>query len=151
MKTTWNSDQEYSTPSVSLSQTLVSTSEAVMGFDESCPSKRSVNTGRFNRKEQKRKTCGTQVQNNTHVQHWVHCKMAAMASFGCKWLGPMTCVWFLCSAKIKMQSEYERTLLLHIGHCDFRHFRRWFQWTVQNADHPDNQTDDARFIECYLR
>lgn len=99
MNTTWNKDQEYATPSSSLSHTFaLSPSEAAMGFDESCPSNRSVNTTWFNRT--KRKKSFVHKWKYTHAPWTNKIKPKTKKQFQCKLRNkPTTCVWFLCHEK----------------------------------------------------
>lgn len=45
----------------------------------------------------------------------------------------------------------KHTLLLNIGHSQFRHCWCRFQWTVQQANHPNDHSDNAGFVEGYLK
>lgn len=45
----------------------------------------------------------------------------------------------------------KHTLLLNIGNSQFRHFWCRFQWTVQQANHPNDHSDNASFVEGYLK
>lgn len=126
-----------------------------MGFDESCPSNRSVNTGEFNWKEQKKKGWNTGANtrtsempfsNHENGEDWNHLEkeMAGPVADDMRVLSvPQT--------KKKKIEPIKRTWFLNVGHCNFRDLLSRFQWTVQYADHPNDEADDARFIERYLR
>lgn len=58
--------------------------------------------------------------------------------------------WHACDF-CAVKNNVRLTLFFNIGHCDFRHLGRRFQRTIQNANHPNNETDDARLVECNLQ
>lgn len=46
---------------------------------------------------------------------------------------------------------YHYTLFLDVGHGDFSHFCRRLQGAVENADHPNDQSNDWGFVEWNLK